>query len=379
MAPKATPLDAELFRKVMGHFASGVTVVTARHEGIDHGMTANAVSSLSLEPPMLLVCVNSETATAAAIAGAGAFGVNILNEHQGEVAERFAGRHSPSKFERLAISRGELGSPLLEDGLARIECGVKEEVTGGTHTVFLGEVRHAEALPGAPLAYFRGEFGRIESSHDAAVHEELRDRVMDRRLAIGVPLEVAGLAEQLDAERAAVHRALTKLAAEGLLSRDPERGYLVTPITIQISDETLDARCAVELGAAELAVGRASTDDLAGLRRAMEATLPLIDSDRFVDVGEYARANQAFHELHVSLAKSRPLSDAYARLTNVGLIARTLSPSDEASSQLLRDHEEWVAAVEAADLEAVRRVIREHAERTKLTHRKAIESAGGEI
>jgi benzoate/toluate 1,2-dioxygenase reductase subunit len=111
----------------------------------------------------------------------------------------------------------------------------------------------------------------------------------------------------------------------------------------------------------------------------MGETLPLIDADRFVDVGDYARANQRFHEFHVSLAKSRPLSDAYSRLTNLGLIARTLSPSDVASSELLRDHERWVAAFEAGDLDAARRVIREHAERTKQTHRRAIESAGGEI
>jgi flavin reductase (DIM6/NTAB) family NADH-FMN oxidoreductase RutF len=379
MGARATQLDPELFRRVIGHFASGVTVVTARHDQTDHGMTANAVSSLSLEPPMLLVCVNTSTATAAAIEGSGAFGVNILHEHQGEVAERFAGRHSPEKFERLEVSHGDLGSPLLDDALARIECGVKEQVSGGTHTVFIGEVRHAEALPGAPLAYFRGEFGRIEKADDAAVHEELRDRVLDRRLPLGEPLRVGALADELESEHATVHRALTKLAADGLLSREPDRGYLVKPITVRISDETLDARCAVELGAAELGVGRASEDDVAHLRRVMEATLPLIEDDRFVDVAKYARANQAFHELHVALAGSTPLSDAYARLSNVGLIARTLSPTDEASSRLLRDHEEWMEAYEAGDTERLRRVIRAHSERTKDTHRKAIESAGGEI
>ena len=367
------------FREVIGHFASGVTVITANHDGADYGMTASAVTSLSLEPPMLLVCVNRETVTETAIAGSGAFGVNILHEHQGDVAERFAGRHSPSKFERLAIARGGLGSPLLEDTLARIECSVAEQVTGGTHTVFLGEVQHAEALRGAPLAYFRGSFGRIEQADDLAVHEALRDRVMNRDLPVGRPLEVEALADELGAERANVHRALTKLAGEGLLQRDPERGYVVTPITVGTSDATLDARCAVELGAAELSVGSASAEDVAELRRLMEDTLPLIDADRFVDVGRYARANQAFHEFHVSLAKSQPLCDAYARLTNLGLIARTLSPSDEASSELLRDHERWVEAYETGDLELARHVIREHAERTKETHRRAIESAGGEI
>jgi flavin reductase (DIM6/NTAB) family NADH-FMN oxidoreductase RutF len=72
--------DRELFRDVIGHFASGVTVITARHEGVDYGMTASAVSSLSLEPPMLLVCVNKATVTRKAISGSGVFGVNILQE-----------------------------------------------------------------------------------------------------------------------------------------------------------------------------------------------------------------------------------------------------------------------------------------------------------
>jgi flavin reductase (DIM6/NTAB) family NADH-FMN oxidoreductase RutF len=371
--------DRELFREVIGYFASGVTVITSRHEDVDYGMTASAVSSLSLEPPMLLVCVNEAAVTQTAISGSGAFGVNILQADQGEIAERFAGRHSPTKFEGVATSYGSLGSPLLEDALARLECRVSEQVTGGTHTVFFGEVHHAEAAGGAPLAYFRGAFGRIEEPQDRAVYDEVRDRVMDRRLALGQALETDALADELHVEPSAVYHALTKLAVEGLLSRDPDKGYVVTPITVETSDQTFDARCAVELGVAELTVGRASAGDVGELRRLMEETLPLIESDRFVDVGGYARANQRFHESHVSLAKSRPLSDAYERLTNLGLIARTLSPSDEASSELLRDHERWVEAFEAGDLDGVRRVIREHANRTKETHRKAIESAGGEI
>jgi flavin reductase (DIM6/NTAB) family NADH-FMN oxidoreductase RutF/DNA-binding FadR family transcriptional regulator len=378
-AATRTVLDRDAFREVIGHFASGVTVITARHEGRDYGMTASAVSSLSLEPPMLLVCVNKATVTETAIAASGAFGVNILHEHQGQVAERFAAGHDTQKFEGVEIARGELGSPLLADTLARLECRVDEQVTGGTHTVFLGEVEHAEALPGAPLAYFRGSFGRIDQAQDIAVHDELRDRVMNRRLPVRRPIDEEAVAAELDSERAAVHRALVKLAAEGLVSRDPRRGYVVTPITVRTSDETFDARCAVELGVAELTVGRASAADVAKLRGLMEQTLPLIENDRFVDIGRYAQTNQRFHEFHVSLAGSRPLSDAYARLTNLGLIARTLSPSDEASSELVHDHERWVEAYETGDAERARGVIREHAQRTKQTHRKAIESAGGEI
>ncbi|MEY2534270.1 MAG: benzoate/toluate 1,2-dioxygenase reductase component [bacterium] len=111
----------------------------------------------------------------------------------------------------------------------------------------------------------------------------------------------------------------------------------------------------------------------------MEATLPLIRDDRFVDIDAFAAANERFHAFHVSLAGSTPLSEAYARLTNLGLIARTLTPGDRASSQLVEDHRRLVEGYETASLDAVRRVVREHAERAKETHRRAIEAAGGEI
>lgn len=157
----AEACDQALFREVIGHFATGVAVVTARHDGVDYGMTASAVASLSLEPPTLLVCLSRESVTHRAIQSAGAFGVNVLTEAQGAIARRFAGTDRAQKFHELRVRHGELGQPLLLDALARLECRVDEPVTGGTHTIFLGTVQTAEAGEGAPLAYFRGKFGRF--------------------------------------------------------------------------------------------------------------------------------------------------------------------------------------------------------------------------
>ncbi len=154
-------VDRELFRSVIGHFASGVAILTARHEGIDYGLTASAVSSLSLDPPMLLVCVNKTSNTRKAIAQSQVFAVNILRENQSEVAFQFARSH-PDKFRGMSVSYGELGAPLLGDALATIECRVIEEVTGGTHSVFLAEVQSAQAAEGMPLTYYRGRMGRFE-------------------------------------------------------------------------------------------------------------------------------------------------------------------------------------------------------------------------
>ncbi|HEY7076109.1 MAG TPA: flavin reductase family protein [Solirubrobacteraceae bacterium] len=153
--------DRTVFREVVGHFATGVAVVTARRDGVDHGLTASAVASLSLEPPMLLVCLNRASVTHGALWAAGAYGVNVLTDAQAAIAIRFAGRDRQTKFAGLQVHYGPLGQPLLTDTLARLECRVTETVSGGTHTVFLGRVAHAEAAAGAPLTYFRGRFGRF--------------------------------------------------------------------------------------------------------------------------------------------------------------------------------------------------------------------------
>ena len=161
-------VDRERFRSVMGHFASGVTIITTRHEGIDYGLTASAVCSLSLDPPMLLICVNKTSNTQKAIAQSQVFAVNILRENQGEVARQFARSH-PDKFAGMSVSYGELGVPLLGGMLATIECRVTEIVSGGTHSIFLAEVEAAQAAEGMPLTYFRGKMGRFAfMSIDAA-------------------------------------------------------------------------------------------------------------------------------------------------------------------------------------------------------------------
>jgi flavin reductase (DIM6/NTAB) family NADH-FMN oxidoreductase RutF len=153
-------LTSEAFRDIIGRFASGVTVITVQHEDSRFGTTASAVSSLSLEPAMLLVCLNRTSSTRQAIAAAGHFAVNILAEGQAAEAMRFAGKGD--RFAGVDVLEGTTGEPLLADALAHLECRVVEEVTGGTHSVFLAEVEHAAGRQGAPLAYFRGRFGRLE-------------------------------------------------------------------------------------------------------------------------------------------------------------------------------------------------------------------------
>lgn len=156
-------VSPELFRNVISHFASGVSIITVRENEIDYGITASAVSSVSLEPPMLLICANKNTGTCHAISSVGSFTVNILTENQGELAKQFA-RANSDKFKEVEMSHGELGNPVLKNTLAQLECRVVEEVTGGTHSVFLAEVQKAHALEGDPLVYFKGKFGQFKEA-----------------------------------------------------------------------------------------------------------------------------------------------------------------------------------------------------------------------
>jgi flavin reductase (DIM6/NTAB) family NADH-FMN oxidoreductase RutF len=154
-------LTPDEFRNVIGHFASGVTVVTALHERRAFGTTASAVTSLSLEPPMVLICMNRDSETGRAIAAAGRFAINVLGEHQADLAVHFA-RKGGEKFAGVDVTAGEWDEPLLREALATLECRVTETTAGGTHYVFLAEVDRASARAGTPLAYFRGQFGRLE-------------------------------------------------------------------------------------------------------------------------------------------------------------------------------------------------------------------------
>jgi flavin reductase (DIM6/NTAB) family NADH-FMN oxidoreductase RutF len=156
--PKAT---SDEFRHAIGHFATGVSVITTAHDGRTFGTTASAVMSVSLEPPMLVIAMNRSSVTGQAIAASGVFAVNVLDERQRALAEHFASKH-PEKLRATEAVAGALGQPLLDGALAALECRVTTVIPGGTHSVFLAEVESVRVADGTPLAYFRGRFGRLE-------------------------------------------------------------------------------------------------------------------------------------------------------------------------------------------------------------------------
>lgn len=154
-------IDAVGYRRVMGHFATGVTVVTMAVKGRLHGMTANAVSSVSLDPLMLLVCVGKGSATHDLMSRADAFAVNILAADQEHLAELFARRGGPEigSLRGATFDSAPAGSPRLTGCLAWLECSLAGSVAAGDHTIFLGNVLAGEVCGEAqPLLYYRGEY-----------------------------------------------------------------------------------------------------------------------------------------------------------------------------------------------------------------------------
>ncbi len=152
------------FRHVLGHFASGVTIVTTYDEdGQPVGLTASAFTSLSLDPPLILVCVDQNARCYGALARCERFAVNILATHQESVSRRFASSVD-DKFDGLRLERGKVETPLIADALAHIECEKVAAYPGGDHTIFVGRVEASRVGPGEPLLHYRGLYDRLHSS-----------------------------------------------------------------------------------------------------------------------------------------------------------------------------------------------------------------------
>lgn len=150
------------FRRAMGRFATGVTVITTRLGDDLHGMTANAVTSLSLDPMMVLVCVDKTADTHDILSKAGVFAVNILNRDQAEISDRFAkkefdGAHG---LDQIAHGFAVTGSPIIDGAIAYLDCRTTMEHHGGDHTIFIGEVLEAKELnDDQALVFYRGKYG----------------------------------------------------------------------------------------------------------------------------------------------------------------------------------------------------------------------------
>jgi flavin reductase (DIM6/NTAB) family NADH-FMN oxidoreductase RutF len=156
--------DAKELRRVMGLFATGVTVITTRDAaGNLYGLTANAVTSLSLVPPLVVICIDRKAESFVHFHTSKRFIVNILSEQQQEVSARFA-KSGGEKFAGLAYRLGPHGTAVLDGALAHLDCQIVATHEGGDHVIHVGEVEEAEVTGGRPLLFFQGQYRRLDEA-----------------------------------------------------------------------------------------------------------------------------------------------------------------------------------------------------------------------
>jgi flavin reductase len=155
------PADAS-FRAVLGRFATGVAVMTTLAGGEPHGMTANAITSVSLEPPLVLVCVERATTMARRVTAGGIFALTFLAADQADLSARFADPERPDgreQFDGLTTATAATGAPVLVGGVGWVDCRVWAVHDGGDHLIVVGEVVALEGGEGEPLLYYRSGYG----------------------------------------------------------------------------------------------------------------------------------------------------------------------------------------------------------------------------
>jgi 3-hydroxy-9,10-secoandrosta-1,3,5(10)-triene-9,17-dione monooxygenase reductase component len=160
--PEEASIDAARFRQVLGHFCTGVTVITAINEGEPAGLAVGSFASLSLDPPLVMFCADKGSSTFPKIRAAGHFCVNILAEDQEDICRVFAAKGT-DKFAGMGYKKSGSGSPILDGVLAWIDCDIADIVEEGDHFIVVGRVLSLEVMhEGGPLLFFRGGYGRFQ-------------------------------------------------------------------------------------------------------------------------------------------------------------------------------------------------------------------------
>lgn len=155
--------DPMLQRQIMGRFATGVTVVTTRYDDQISGMTANAVMSLSLDPPLIVVSVDCNSNMHGHLKRGQCYAINVLKRDQEELSRRFA-KPGPKDFSDLKLTVAETGAPIFIDALAYVDCRVVEVVRAGDHDMFIGEPVAGTTHEGKPLIFYSGQYSQLEAA-----------------------------------------------------------------------------------------------------------------------------------------------------------------------------------------------------------------------
>lgn len=371
-------LDPTILSHIAGYLSSGASVITTRTGGAPAGVTSIPVTPLSVDPPALVICLPADSSMATAVMEAGYFAVNVLGDGQQGLAARFAPTRD-KRFQGVALRPGVSGVPLLSDAIAHLECRVIDQVPTTGHVLFIGRVDEASVSDASASTSLIGGFGRFDFARDDDVYRRARELVLYRQYEPDTALDPLDLAFDLAADPAAAVYALTRLATDGLVNRDPVRGYVVVPLDGSLSDETFDARCAIEIGAIDTSLGTVSDSQLNRLRLSFAAMSDQLVDDRFVDFGKYLDANFQFHEQVVMLAGNAALRSAFHQLSIKAVMTRSFGSTRASSQQFIDAQRAMLLGIEARDVEATRAATIAYRDLAKARVRVILSQTGGRL
>lgn len=362
-ADLATAGSKARHRTAADHFTTGLAVVTSSDaRGAVAGRVVSSITSLSLEPPTVLLAVPTGSELQHAIDESGGLGISLLRDDQALVADRFSdGLDATSALIGLGTKPGQHGQPILTDCLAWMDGTVTESLSWDGDRVYVCRVLDASTSPGRPLVRYRGVSGRYQAFQEATDYASFRRMVLDRVGSADDLLTIDEVAGSLGMDESSAQEALTRLQEEGLVRVNPDDGsHLVLAIDENGASEALEARLLMEMAATEILRDKLTTGQVAEFdRRRVECQ----KSTRATSGGVHHDAHLRFHEYAVALTGNSLLVDAYR---NFNVPNETWDAiTDETRDGIDDDHAELVHFYRTGDLPAARDLLRRHRERTE--------------
>ena len=325
-----TPVSAADFKRAVSFMTSAVTVITTANAGRDYGMTASSVTSLSADPPLMVACLRSDIPTARAVDQSGYYVVNILDENQADLAYQFS-RPGPDKFTGVATYRTEAGVAVLRDALVSIVCRVVARASGGTHTMFSGEVLALANKGGKPLAYFRGGFGHFTAAQDEQLYSTLKRRLLRGDLELDAAIDLEAVSAETNSDLNALEKALGRLIGDDLVVRADSGEYRVRPFTAEMACEAFELREVLAREAIHMITAEPPSRLTRELEKALEHMALEIRENSFLDFSRYVNANCQFYRTLIGGMNNAAAVRAFDSLNIAGIMERSFGLTNNTS------------------------------------------------
>jgi len=359
-----TPVSAEDFKRAVSFMTSSVAVITTANAGRDYGMTASSVTSLSADPPLMVACLRSDIPTARAVDQSGYYVVNILGEDQADLAYQFS-RPSPDKFTGVATFRTEAGVAVLEDALVSIVCRVVARASGGTHTMFSGEVLAVANKGGKPLAYFRGGFGHFTAAQDEQLYCTLKQRVLRGDLELGAAIDLEAVSAETNNDVNAVEKALGRLIGDDLVVRADSDEYRVRPFTAEMACEAFELREVLAREAIRVITAEPPSSLTGELEKALGHMAQEIRENTFLDFSRYVTANCQFYRTLIGGMNNAAAVRAFDSLNIAGIMERSFGLTNNTSETYISVTRSMLEAIKLRQPQDAEACLREYTNMAK--------------